>query len=349
MTLANLKKICAAYHQVATSALTVDGVDLFLVAANNVRNHAELLHNFELSRVQATLSIDGETGGALSNAVIVGGTSNTITVSGTSNPDATGVYTQFAIFAGYPAYFKAIVGTGYSRFLYYNTGNATYVLANILVNDALLAGWIPAIDITTPIGTFLGTSELSGITGTLTTAYTSTQNWSGIKEVIAVQRTNVDGILVPLDFTRADIPIERDRYELEMSEDYEAYRRYPSDAALLQRGSNGTIIQRAGKLFVYPIDAITSTPLLVTLEAYAKLPDYTATNLSDTTPTDYFVEYGATYMQYAIICELNYLFKTFVPRSEGNLAAPEQAREQAWRNLVLWDTYQIDSNATRSR
>lgn len=345
MTLANLKKICAAYHRVATAALTVDSVDLFLVAANNVRNHAELLHNFELSRVQATLSIDGETGGALSNAVFVS-TKNSVIVSGTLSPDAAGTYNQIGNYSGYPMYYKE---TSPAYFLYYNPGNATYVIYDDITDGAMLGGWKPAVDITTPIGTFVGAGGFYGATGTATTAYAGTQAWSGIKEVIAVQRTNVDGILVPLDFTRADIPIERDRYELEMSEDYEAYRRYPSDAALLQRGSNGTIIQRAGKLFVYPIDAITSTPLLVTLEAYAKLSDYTATNLSDTTPTDYFVEYGATYMQYSIICELNYLFQTFVPREVGNLAPPEKAKEEAWRNLIVWDTYQIDSNATRSR
>jgi hypothetical protein len=346
MTLANLKKICAAYHKVATSALTVDSVDLFLVAANNVRSNAELLHNFELSRVQATLSIDGTTGGALSDAVIGDNTSNTIVVSGTIVPDVTGNFTQRGLFSGYPFYILEGV-TPY--FIYYNTGLATYVISAALSTGVVVEGWIPATDITTPIGSFVGTAGLSGITGTATTAYGSTQNWSGIKEVIAVQRTNTDGILVPLDFTRADIPIERDRYELEMSEDYEAYRRYPSDAALLQRGSNGTIIQRGRKLFVYPVDAISSTPLSVTLEAYGRLADYTVANLSDTEPTDFFVEFGATYMQWAIITELNYLFKTFSPRTEGNLSPPEQAREQAWRNLLLWDTYLVDANATRSR
>ena len=248
MILSTLKKVCAAYHQVSTATLTVDGVDLFLIAANNARGNAELLHNFELARVQASLSIDGETGADLSTAVITSGGA-----------------------------------------------------------------------------------------------------WSGLKEVIAVQRTNVDGILVPLDFTRADIAIERDRSELEMSEDYEPYRRYPSDAALLQRGTNGTIIQRGSKLHVYPVDAITSTPLQVTLEAYGLLADYTAASLTDVVPTDFFLQYGANFLQWSIICELNFLFRTFVTRQEGNVTSPDKEREKAWRELLLWDTYKVDSNATRSR
>lgn len=336
MTLANLKKICAAYHRVATAALTVDTVDLFLVAANNVRSNAELLHNFELSRVQATLSIDGTTGGALSDAVFTNRAA-VVTGTGTVVPDVTGIFHAFGQATSETLYLK-LLGT---EPLYVQYNGATWS-CNAWSGTY---GWTKAAGATvtgvyTPVGT---------ATGNLTLTAASQAMWSGIKEVIAVQRTNTDGILVPLDFTRADIPIERDRYELEMSEDYEAYRRYPSDAALLQRGTNGTIIQRGGKLFVYPVDAITSTPLSVTLEAYGRLADYTATNLNDTEPTDFFVQYGSTYMQYAIICELNYLFQTFVPREVGNLSPPEKAKEEAWRNLILWDTYQVDANATRSR
>jgi len=345
MILSTLKKVCAAYHQVATATLTVDGVDLFLIAANNARGNAELLHNFELARVQASLSIDGETGADLSTAVFLN-TKNSVIVSGTLSPDATGTYNLIGNFSGYPCYYKE---SPVAYFLYYNPGNSRYVINPILSITTLAAGWLPATALTTPIGSFVGTGAFSGFTGTATTAYGGSQAWSSIKEVIAVQRTNVDGILVPLDFTRADIAIERDRYELEMSEEYEPYRRYPSDAALLQRGTNGTIVQRGTKLHVYPINAITSTPLQVTLEAYGLLADYTATSLTDVVATDFFLQYGANFLQWSIICELNFLFRTFVTRQEGNVTSPEKEREKAWRELLLWDTYKVDSNATRSR
>jgi hypothetical protein len=336
MTLANLKKICAAYHKVATSALTVDSVDLFLVAANNVRSNAELLHNFELSRVQATLSIDGTTGGALSDAVFA--LKQQVVVSGTTVPDITGTYRYGGMYGNFPMYVHSS-NISLGIMIVQSTGTQWFIV-RAADEDLQWSGPVSS----SPNGTYTTTG-----TGTGSPVVTLSGAFASIKEVIAVQRTNTDGILVPLDFTRADIPIERDRYELEMSEDYEAYRRYPSDAALLQRDSNGTIIQRGRKLFVYPVDAISSTPLSVTLEAYGRLADYTVANLSDTEPTDFFVEFGATYMQWAIITELNYLFKTFSPRTEGNLSPPEQAREQAWRNLLLWDTYLVDANATRSR
>lgn len=54
----------------STAALTVNGIDLFLDAANSTRTQAELEHDFELSRVRASLVLSGLTGGRLSDAVI---------------------------------------------------------------------------------------------------------------------------------------------------------------------------------------------------------------------------------------------------------------------------------------
>ena len=339
MILSNLKKIAAAYHHVATSALTVDSVDLFLVALNNVRSNAELLHNFELSRCQATLSIDGANGAALSGANIVGGAANTVLVSGTLVPDVTGTYLLQGTTNGGNVYTRLVGSVLYT--VYYDS--VRFNITDIFVGTHV---WQRAVGVASAYtGSY---PALLGVTGTATVTEGSTQ-FASIKEVIAVQRTNTDGLLVPLDFTRADIPIERDRYELELSEEYEPYRRYPSDAQLLQRGTNGTIIQRGSSLFIYPVDKITTVPLTVTLECYGRLADYTATNLSDTGPTDYLVQYGSTFLQWAVICELNYLFQTFVPRQEGVLSAPEKTRDEAWRNLILWDTYMVDANATRSR
>lgn len=340
MLLSACKKIAAAYHKVATSAFTVDGIDLFLAAANNVVSNAQLQHNFELSRVQATLSVDGDNGGALANAVIVGNINETLTVTSTV---AAGTFIRQGQFGGYPMYTKEGTTT---YFLYFNAAASSYVIAITLTSAALTNYWLPSVVTLTPLGSYVGHGTAAG---TAVVTHASTASWNGIREVVAVQRTNADGILVPLDFTRADIPIERDRYELELSEEYEPYRRYPSDAQLLQRGTNGTLIQRGQTLFVYPIAAIVTSPLQITIEGYGSLPEYDASSLLLTQPPDFLMQFGGTYVQWATICELNLLFKTFVQRTEGNLAPPEKERDTAWRNLLLWDTYQVDSNATRSR
>jgi len=348
MTPATLKKICAAYHGVATSALTVDSTDLFLAAANNCKDNAQLLHNFEASRVVATLSIDGVTGGALSSAVVSGNTNETLTVSesvATLSPDCTGTYTRTGSFGGYPLY---ILEAATPFFIFYNANLSTYVLDSTLTTGAPSNYWLISPDVVSAIGTY---TPVGSNTGTAAAASASLAAWNGISEVTAIYRNNAEGALVPLDLTRSDIAIERDRYELEMSEEYEPYRRYPSDAALLDRGTNGTLIQRGTTLYIYPPATTSDTPLDVYLEGFGRLADYTSTSLSLTDPPDFLFRYGANFLQWSIIFELNFLFKTFVPRTEGNLSSSEveKAKEKAWRELLLWDAYLIDSNSTRSR
>ena len=182
----------------------------------------------------------------------------------------------------------------------------------------------------------------------------------GIKEVVAVQRMRPDGTYIPLDFARADIPIERDRTELEFSDNLFPYLRYPSDAQIVARGTSSSVIQRGKTLYIYPFYAnVAQAAFSIHLEAYGWLSPYTPDQLiyleDGTTPDDsvdeedFLLEYGAEFMQWDIICKLNYLFQTFVPRTEGNPGAPTAARDAAWENLLLWDSYQIDANTTRSR
>lgn len=328
-------------HKKATSDLTVNGVDLFLVAANNVRrNKGELLHNFEYARCLATLDVNGVLGGSLDDAVI-SGTADTLTVTGGNFP---GVYTQTGVFNGYPLF--SLVGVGTSTFIYYNTGNVGYIIADQL--STAVRGNAYTSDIPTSyLGSFTG---IGTIIDTCSVARTTQSTFSKVKEIVAVSRMRPDGTYIPLDFARADIPIERDRTELEFSDNLFPYLRYPSDAQINSRGTSSSMIQRGRRVEIYPFYASNDdTTFSVRLEAYGLLKDYTAANLLDTNPTDFFVEYGNQFMQWSIINELNYYFKTFVPRTEGNLSPPEQKATDAWRDLLLWDTYQVDANTTRSR
>lgn len=341
MTLANLKAVCAAYHKKTIDELTQNGVDLFLVAANNARRNAELRHNFEFARVLASLDIAVPLGGSLADA----------TVSESS---------------------------GY--------------------------------------GTFVG-----------------------IREVVAVTRESSAGYQLPVDFTRADMALERERTILDQDSDCWPVNRYPSDADLLRRGGYGGVVQRGSRLFIYPAPQDSANgPVSVVLQGYGWLADYLATDLVPTgtivtgtlTPNaigtftfvgvgdntyntyarfgadpyisyisggfwriarmggstnalwtgpaataspvgsyiagsgatgtatvalsaasspDFFLLYGASYLQWEIIIELNYYFKSFVPRQEGNLASPEKQRDASWNAFLEWDSYQVDSNVTKYR
>ena len=251
MNLAQLKATCAAYHQKTTDELTINSVDLFLVAANNARRRAEQLHSFEYMRCTATLNIDGVAGGSFASAVI----------------------------------------------------------------DQV--------------------------------------DFVKLKEVVAVSILR-NGVYTPIDFTRADIEIERERSALELNNDYWYEARYPSDSQFSVLQSDKTIVQRAQSLYLFPrVSAIaqgTTNPLPVYVEGFGFLRDYVSSDLEECEPTDFFIENGFEFMQWATIKELNYLFQTFVPRQEGNVIPdPKSERDEAWRDFLLWDAYLLDSHITRTK
>lgn len=72
MTLYEIKATAAAYLKKETPDLTVNGVDLGLIALNQVRLNAELNNDFEFSRKLVTVSVDGVVGGTLDGAVAYG-------------------------------------------------------------------------------------------------------------------------------------------------------------------------------------------------------------------------------------------------------------------------------------
>jgi hypothetical protein len=72
MTLNEIKAAAAAYVKRETTDLTVNGVDLGLIALNQVRLNAELQHNFEFSRKLLSVDVNGASGGSLEDVVEVG-------------------------------------------------------------------------------------------------------------------------------------------------------------------------------------------------------------------------------------------------------------------------------------
>lgn len=72
MTLAQIQSAMAGYLDTTVAAFTVGGVDLSLIALNQIRLQAEMLNDFEFSRKLVTVSVNGVTGGSLSSAVLYG-------------------------------------------------------------------------------------------------------------------------------------------------------------------------------------------------------------------------------------------------------------------------------------
>lgn len=72
MLLSALKTICLAYHNKTPPDVALSGSnDAFIIAANNVRKRAEMLHNFESAWCKGTLSVTPTNGGLLTATTIV--------------------------------------------------------------------------------------------------------------------------------------------------------------------------------------------------------------------------------------------------------------------------------------
>lgn len=345
MNLIELKTIVANYHQKGVLDLTQNGVDMFLSTVNQLRQQAELRHNFEYCRCRALLNVDGVTGGSLDNAVIFEPEGQVSVVS--TDPTVTGTYDQLQVFNGYWAYFSSAL----TMYIYYNSFYNSYIISNALVDGVASTVWKPAVNSIIPWGTYLHITNSS----TPATA-TFVSEFAKVREVVACQNVASDGTLYPLDFTRADIPIERDRFEVELDNQYWPERRYPSDASIVARMNQATLIQRRRKILLYPActNVVPTQPLSVQLEAYGQIIDWAETDFDDGAPEpNWFLLNGYNWLKWASIYELNPLYSTFVPRQEGNVNNDAKAliayREEAWQAFLSWDDYQIDSHTTRSR
>lgn len=354
MTLSRLKSVVASYFdRKADDLVTNDGVDLFLELANETRRTAEMNWNFEFSRVRAEMDIDGIIGGDLDQAMIEDPTVFAATIL-LNNPTsiALGTYGFAGFFNNFPYYINDL-----GFFLYFNTGMNNYIISAQQTASVLtdLAFVLTPSSTTSPVGNYngIGTYVNNNVKVAISVPPLFTIN--RIKEVVAFQRQRADQRRIPIDFTRADIPIERDRWIYELRDDFWPSDRYPSDAQLRARTGRSTLIQRGRKIFIYPAwpPIAQSTPLHVFMECIGLLRDYVSTDYAATTPVDFLLDFGSQYMKWELIMQLNPVYQKFVPRQEGNVGNEmkliTQYRDEAWRKLTVWDSYQIDANSSRSR
>jgi len=235
MNIGTLKAIAAGYLQKAPADFVINGVDLLLNALNNARKKAELLHDFNLNRVNAQIQVDPINGVDISTAVL----------KGTDTP------------------------VSLKEFI-------TFYLADP-------AGEIPLYH--------HGKKSLA----------------------VWMKERNFNA---------------RGRY---LSTEV----RYPDDQYLrvLRIGPTEVFIDGT-RVYIQPTQAITTTLII---DGVKWMSDYT-----QDTDTDWMVTHGASYLQWASVCEVNYLTSTFTPNLDGNLSPPEKLREQALDMLVQWDSFQIE-------
>lgn len=348
MTLAQLKSVVAAYHHKSVSDLTVGGVDLFLVAANNARRNAELKHNFEFARVAATLDITGASGGSLLNATITEGTATArvreiINVSRLNTVGDRRIPLDFT---------RADIAVERDRSedeirdhyeWYYRTPSDADLLnrrgrASVVQRGHQIFVYpIPVTDVdNTPLTLYIeGIGELPEYTAATLVPVSQSFTLTGTLSPDATGDYTATG-------TFGDAPIYT-----KGTVDY--YLTFINGTWRLQAGTDGFtgVVNYWTPSIAVPV---TQLPTSLVPSGAVYTGTATLTDTSDAPPDpDFLLTYGAPYMMWQTIIEMNYLFTTFVPRQEGNLSPPEKMRDQAWNDLLTWDAYLIDSAVTRSR
>jgi len=77
----------------------------------------------------------------------------------------------------------------------------------------------------------------------------------------------------------------------------------------------------------------------ITVDGNVWLPEYTKC-----TDTDQILQNGFDFMMWQSIVEVNHMLLKFVPRQEGTIAPPTQARDVALESLIVWDSTRHDGN-----
>lgn len=95
---------------------------------------------------------------------------------------------------------------------------------------------------------------------------------------------------------------------------------------------------------IYPVTYLDANeieiPSITGIDPFASLTfDIAFTTASGSNATDWFLQHGGEYMQWASIVETNHLLQTFVPRQEGGLDAPERQRDIVFEALRKLDIY----------
>lgn len=167
-----------------------------------------------------------------------------------------------------------------------------------------------------------------------------------IKTICDVGIYDLQANLWPLEWTDGGENMERIRQEAR----HFLFARYPTDDQFNFRfwGVTRPVFTGGPQGFVniYPVQQLDTQPTITLgILAYTLTPDWTG----ETTAAVPYTTLGAKWLTWALVCELNPLFKTFVPRQEGNLGEPSEKRDMAWQRFVDWDLLAVQQHRRHER
>lgn len=341
MTLLQLKTALASYHHKGLSDLVVNGIDLGLQALNQVRLQAELDHDFGFNRKLLTLNVDTVTGGSLANAVIQG-TATTVTIKTVKD---IGTLDDLGNFI--PQEWTT-VGEGSERqreenpfrdlrFRNNDDNCGPWGQKRFTLSDTDLAIW-PKDTVSQTLSVVIDadvfssdwegnqTIDVTGVTGV--TAFNTTYYLVGYFSGRGLW-INADPLLGTASGILKAIWYDGTQWLLSFAADVGGI---PTNGAT----SASTATTPAGLTFI-PSGTLSGTPVTSTITSIL------------TSANDIWTTRGAQYLQWAAIDQLNYYFKTYVQRAEGNLASPTTLAQAGLESLKDWDIFKYEGARRHGR
>lgn len=332
-TLLSILTDAALYLGKTYADLTISSENLGLVAINHAKRRASLMHDFEFSRKLVDIAVDGVTGGSLASAVLHS--------DGTTLVDIKSVL-EVGIFDE-DDNLRPVVWTTVAESLERQRKD----------NRGNLGWWGRRDDErTSPMGTsrfeFTGTSVFAW-------PKDATQDYVLGAEVYAFDAdwTSVETFGAAV-VSGSNDPDFNDNYTPQGT-----YNNYPLFLSIELTGSRA-LWSTGTEWRIAAIEDIGTTPTdYYSLATTSASPVGTYTNhgaLGGTVEVedgsavnDTWVQYAGEYLMWATIEQLNHRFKTFVPRTEGNLAPPSALAAAALDAFIQWDSNMYEQFRRHSR
>lgn len=339
MTLLEIKSLVVAYFPGKTSAdFTINGQDLILQALNQGRRTAELNNDFEFQRRFVTLSVDPVTGASLGAAVdkYTGGsvTIKTIVDSVLFDDNGNSVPVEWTTVS--ESLTRQRIGNQAPYYRYPTDAQAPseprgifrYTLRNGSVYPFPLGTDVNAPTKTLGMEVYAFSSDW--VSDTITVAGTLSPDVTGAYSLIGVY--NGRGLYFRL------FGVESCAFIWWSTTD--------ATWVITFGGNFGTDLGATEGWQLAP-DTTSQSPVgSYTPVGYTGTATVTATGASY---SDEWTLYGNQYLQWYAINQLNYRFKEWVPRTEGNLPPPSALMQEGLQAFIDWDANMYEQHRTHGR
>lgn len=166
-----------------------------------------------------------------------------------------------------------------------------------------------------------------------------TSNYVTIKKIRRAYIASPDQGIRPIGFTNQEY-VSNDLALRWQGTEWSRGRAFPAPFDFVD---TPTLVQSGQHVYLYPADqnVFGASPVSMMLDVYRYFPNY-----DEDDDNDFMLQFGDDFLFYDSLCRLNFYWKEFVNRQEGNVAPPNGERDAAWAALLAWDASLILSGDT---